>query len=106
MQKTLAELVPKTEAEEEATFVRKARARGFLCRKLNGPSYRGWPDELVVSPQGVVTFIEFKRPGKYKSPSDGLSANQAEIIAKLKAYNARVLVTDSADDALKFVGAL
>ena len=106
MQKTLAELVPKTEAEEEATFVRKARARGFLCRKLNGPSYRGWPDELVVSPQGVVTFIEFKRPGKYKSPSDGLSANQAEVIAKLRNHSCEVLVTDSANDALKFVGAL
>lgn len=106
MQKTLADLVPKTEAEEEATFVRKARARGFLCRKLNGPSYRGWPDELVVSPLGDIKFIEFKRPGKYKDPNDGLSANQAEIIAKLKAHNARVLVTDSADDALKFVGAL
>lgn len=106
MQKTLADLVPKTEAEEEATFVRKARAKGYLCRKLNGEGFRGWPDQMTVSPQGVVTFIEFKRPGKYKSPSDGLSANQAEIIAKLKAHNARVLVTDSADDALKFVGAL
>ncbi len=106
MQKTLADLVPKTEAEEEATFVRKARAKGYLCRKLNGEGFRGWPDQLVISPQGVVTFIEFKRPGKYKSPSDGLSANQAEIIAKLKAHNARVLVTDSADDALKFVGVL
>ena len=30
MQKTLADLVPKTEAEEEATFVRKARAKGYL----------------------------------------------------------------------------
>ena len=106
MQKTLADLVPKTEAEEEATFVRKARARGFLCRKLNGPSYRGWPDELVVSPQGVVTFIEFKRPGKYKDPSDGLSANQAEVIAKLRANSCEVLVTDSANDALRFIGAL
>ena len=105
IEKTLEDLVPKTEAEEEATFVRKARAKGFICRKLNGESHRGWPDELVVSPQGVVTFIEFKRPGKYKSPSDGLSANQAEIIAKLRANNANVLVTDSANEALSLIGA-
>ncbi len=105
MQKTLADLVPKTEAEEEATFVRKARAKGYLCRKLNGEGFRGWPDQLVISPQGVVTFIEFKRPGKYKSPSDGLSANQAETIAKLRANECEVLVTDSANEALKFIGA-
>lgn len=106
MQKTLAELVPKTEAEEEATFVRKARARGFLCRKLNGEGFRGWPDQMTVSPLGNIKFIEFKRPGKYKNPYEGLSANQAEVIAKLRANSCEVLVTDSANDALKFIGAL
>jgi len=106
MQKTLADLVPKTEAEEEATFVRKARAKGYLCRKLNGEGFRGWPDQLVISPLGNIKFIEFKRPGRYKDPNDGLSANQAEIIAKLRANGCEVLVTDSANEALKFIGAL
>ena len=106
MTKTLADLVPKTEAEEEATFVRKARAKGFLCRKLNGEGFRGWPDQLVISPLGVIKFIEFKRPGRYKDPNDGLSANQAEVIAKLRANGCEVLVTDSANEALKFVGAI
>lgn len=105
MTKTLADLVPKTEAEEEATFVRKARAKGFLCRKLNGEGYRGWPDQMTVSPLGNIKFIEFKRPGRYKDPNDGLSANQAEVIAKLRANGCEVLVTDSANEALKFVGA-
>lgn len=106
MTKTLADLVPKTEAEEEATFVRKARAKGYLCRKLNGEGYRGWCDQLVISPLGVIKFIEFKRPGRYKNPNDGLSANQAEIIAKLRANGCEVLVTDSANEALKFVGVI
>lgn len=106
MQKTLAELVPKTEAEEEATFVRKARAKGYMCRKMNGEGYRGWPDQLVISPLGNAKFIEFKRPGKYKNPNDGLSINQAKIIGELRNRGCEVLVTDSADDALKFVGAL
>lgn len=106
MQKTLAELVPKTEAEEEATFVRKARAKGYMCRKMNGEGYRGWPDQLVISPLGNAKFIEFKRPGKYKNPNDGLSINQAWTIGELRNRGCEVLVTDSADDALKFVGAL
>lgn len=105
MTKTLADLVPKTEAEEEATFVRKARAKGYLCRKLNGQGFRGWPDQMTISPFGVVKFIEFKRPGKYKNPNDGLSANQAEVIQKLQMNNVAVLVTDSAKEALEFVGA-
>ena len=106
MQKTLADLVPKTEAEEEATFVRKARAKGYLCRKLNGEGFRGWPDQMTVSPFGSIRFIEFKRPGKYKDPNDGLSVNQAKVIEELRDHGCEVLVTDSADDALKFIGAL
>ena len=106
MQKTLADLVPKTEAEEEATFVRKARARGFLCRKLNGAGFRGWPDQLVISPLGNIRFIEFKRPGKYKDPNDGLSVNQAKVIKELRANECEVLVTDSANEALRFIGVL
>jgi len=104
IEKTLEDLVPKTEAEEENTFTRKARAKGYICRKLNGQGHRGWPDQLVVSPQGRVCFIEFKRPGKYKNVMDGLSANQAEIIAKLSNNQAHVLVTDSAKEALAFIG--
>ena len=106
MQKTLADLVPKTEAEEEATFVRKARAKGYLCRKLNGEGFRGWPDQMTVSPLGNIKFIEFKRPGKYKDPNDGLSVNQAKIIGELRNHSCEVLVTDSSDDALRFIGAL
>lgn len=106
MTKTLADLVPKTEAEEEATFVRKARAKGFLCRKLNGEGFRGWPDQLVISPLGNIRFIEFKRPGKYKNPNDGLSVNQAKIIGELRDHACEVLVTDSANEALRFIGVL
>ncbi len=104
--KTIEDLVPKTEAEEEATFVRKARAKGFLCRKMNGQGYRGWPDQLVEGQYPAHWYIEFKRPGKYKDPNHGLSENQAEIIAKLRARGVPVLVTDSVDEALKFIGAL
>lgn len=95
----------RTEAEEEAHFVRKARAKGFLCRKMNGEGYRGWPDQLIEGQGQSHWYIEFKRPGKYKDPKDGLSANQLEMVTKLRALGKQVLVTDSADEALKFIGA-
>ena len=94
----------RTEAEEEAIFVRKARAKGFLCRKMNGEGYRGWADQLVLGDGDAHWFIEFKRPGKYKDPHDGLSENQAKIIEALRAKGKAVLVTDSAEEALKFIG--
>lgn len=100
----LSEVLMPTETEEENTFKRKARAKGFLIRKMNGAGYRGWPDCLVEGPNAAHFYIEFKRPGKYKNPNDGLSANQIEIIGKLRALNKAVLVTDSADEALRFIG--
>lgn len=94
------------EIDVENTFKRKARAKGYMVRKMNGVGYRGWPDVLVEGRDTEHFYIEFKRPGKYNPPEKGLSANQEEIIAKLKALNKRVLVTDSADEALRFIGAL
>jgi len=100
----LSEILPPTETEEEDTFKRKARAKGFLIRKMNGAGYRGWPDCLVEGPDNGHFYIEFKRPGKYKNPNDGLSKNQVEIITKLRKLGKQVLVTDSADEALRFIG--
>lgn len=105
--RALRNVLSRSEADEENLFVRRAREAGFLCRKLNGESYRGWPDQLVLGKgPGAEWFIEFKKPGKYKDPHDGLTANQTEIIAKLRALDKKVLVTDSAIVALKFIGAI
>lgn len=92
----------KLEADVERAFLRRARAHGFICRKLNGQGYRGWPDVLVEGLRGHW-YIEFKRPGKYKDPNDGLSHNQAEIIGMLRTLKKRVLVTDSAEAAFEFI---
>lgn len=92
------------EIDVENTFKRKARAKGFLCRKMNGQGYRGWPDVLVEGQGDAHFYIEFKRPGEYKDPNDGLSANQLDIITKLRALGKKVLVTDSAEEALAFIG--
>lgn len=92
----------RTEADEENAFVKRARRAGFLCRKMNGDGYKGWPDQLV---EGLNEhwYIEFKRPGRYKDPNAGLSANQAQIIAQLRALGKKVLVTDSAEEAWEFI---
>ncbi len=106
MQKTLADLVPKTEAEEEATFVRKARAKGYLCRKLNGEGFRGWPDQMTVSPLGNIKFIEFKRPGKaagggfYDYPANGKKQLWPELKARFEKADKQIPLEDVRDRIL------
>ena len=89
---------PKLERDIEADFVKKAKQAGWLCRKLNGAGARGWPDQLVCGPSGVVCFIEFKRPGLL----DNLSGNQVRVVSELRALTQHVLVTDSAEEAYEF----
>lgn len=62
-------LKPPLEKTIEQAFVRKAKALGCKCRKLNGLGNRDWPDQLVLIPGGQVLLIEFKRPGEKLRPS-------------------------------------
>jgi hypothetical protein len=34
------------------------------CLKLNVLGRRGWPDRLILAPEGTVMFVEFKRVGE------------------------------------------
>lgn len=60
---------------------------GFLTYKFESPGTRGVPDQIAISPNGVVYFIELKRP-----KGGRLSALQKYQIQKLKANNANVRV--------------
>lgn len=40
-----------------------AEARGFFVRKMSFPSQRGATDRLLLSPNGDILFVEFKRKG-------------------------------------------
>lgn len=48
------------EADFEQKFVRHARTEGCLSLKLEIPSQRDFPDQLVLCPKAKVFFIEFK----------------------------------------------
>lgn len=53
----------KPERVAEARFVREARAKNFITRKMNGLGNASWPDQLVIG-QGFDLYIEFKKVGK------------------------------------------
>ena len=48
----------------EAKVKKYAKKKGCYVRKFNSDNIRGVPDDLFVSPKGIVFFIEFKSPGK------------------------------------------
>lgn len=88
-----------TEADVEATLVRRVKAAGGVAEKFTSPSKRSVPDRLVMLPidnpehRAIVAqyiwFVECKRPGAKPTPK------QAEDHVKRRAMGYRVDVLDS-----------
>ena len=75
-----------------------AKQCGFLVYKFTSPQRRSVPDRLLISPHGVVLFIEFKQTGK--TPTEG----QEREIQRLKDKNVPVFVVDDIDEGKRIVG--
>lgn len=56
-------MISTLEAEIENAFVKYAESRGCYALKLRLDGRNGWPDRTVVGPEGLIMFVEFKRPG-------------------------------------------
>lgn len=88
MRRTLR--APKKEVKAEEAFTRSAKELGCLVRKMNGLGYRDWPDRLVVTPEGLVLWVEFKRAGQDLRPSQQNLREELELRRQpyLLAYSA------------------
>jgi hypothetical protein len=78
------------ESSIEKKVVAYAKAQDVMVRKMNGMSYAGWPDRLMITPSGRHFYIEFKRPGGKLSP------RQEALIGELRARSVVVYVVDDA----------
>lgn len=85
------------ERDIEGTFVKKARALGCMCRKLNGMGHSSWPDQMVLCPGGKVLLIEFKREGEVLRPA------QEELHAEALAIGHQWWWFDNWEDAIILV---
>lgn len=47
----------------EQKLVREVKRRSGLCEKWNSGS-SGWPDRIVLLPDGKIGFVEVKAPGE------------------------------------------
>ena len=76
------------------------KGKGGLFYKFVSPGHAGVPDRIVVTPGGVVWFVEVKTDiGK-------LTALQKNQVTKLTEKGANVRVVYGIDDALAFLAAL
>lgn len=75
----------------EAAIGRYAVSKGCLWWKFTSPMNRSVPDRVVVTPNGVVAFLEIKRGGKEPTPG------QLEKAQNLRDHNALVDWTDNVE---------
>ena len=68
-------------------------ANGGFYWKFVSPSFTGVPDRICLFPNGIIVFVEWKRPGRL----DGLSEKQKKAARLLKQRGFNVLVVDDAD---------
>ncbi len=76
------------EKDIEQRFVRYAKLKGCTAYKFSSPNRRGVPDRMVVGPNGLLFFIEFKAPGRQPS------ALQEREMQRLRDYGFPVYLID------------
>lgn len=77
------------ESAIERRFLKWVKAQGWKALKMQGVGNKGYPDRLVVMPNGLTAFIEFKRLDEEPRPL------QVARIKELKALGHNVGVFDN-----------
>lgn len=82
--------------------VRRLERRGCLCVKMHGSAFssRGFPDLLVIRPDGSTVYLEVKVPGRVDGPArNGMSAAQVGWARRLARQGAPWGLADGPDAA-------
>jgi hypothetical protein len=81
----------------QKNIMRWCKDNGVLCYKVDSTSTTGFPDLVVITPHGLVYFVELK------TPTGLMSEKQKRIHQKMKDNKARVFVVRSLGDFIKLV---
>jgi hypothetical protein len=84
---------------EKAVCKYAAEKHGAYVRKFTSPSHCSVPDRLLLFPNGVVLFIEFKAPGKQPTGA------QVREFERIRAVGQKVIVVDDIEFGKIFVDA-
>lgn len=85
------------EVDVETKACEYAKSIGCWHAKFKSSNNRGVPDRLFITPDGVVFFIEFKKPGKKARKQQRL------VIDDMTDNKAKVFVTDDLAQAKSII---
>lgn len=85
------------EKKIEKYLVQSVEQIGGLCVKFPPLFFRGFPDRIVLLPDGLVVFVELKAPGK--TPR----LIQRKVHRELTALGFRVEVIDTPESVDTFI---
>lgn len=88
---------PQLEKDIEKKIGEFAKQNGCLYLKFTSPSRRAVPDRMIITPMGVIGFLEVKAAGKKPTP-----LQMGEII-KLTKQCCTADWCDNIEDGRKFV---
>jgi len=74
-----------------------AESKGWLTRKWTSPGHAFVPDQIFITPQGKVIFVEFKQEGKKPT------AGQEREHHRLRQQMVAVWVIDSVEKGKEMV---
>lgn len=80
------------ERDIESKVCDYAKDRGCLVYKFTSPARSAVPDRMLISPAGVIWFVEFKREGQKPTPP------QDREHQRLRDYGVMVFVIDNVAD--------
>src|SRR5580765_7258037 len=87
------------ESKTEKDVKKWAEEVGILVVKMNLRGRKGWPDRIFILPNGLVLWVEFKRPGE--QPRD----LQAYVHRELRKRKQLVYVADHVADTISYIKA-
>jgi hypothetical protein len=85
------------EREVEQFLRDKCKEAGLLCWKMQSLSIRGFPDRMVVCPDGRIYFVEVKGDG------GRLSQLQKVVIDRLRSNKCNVFVVTGIESVKAFL---
>lgn len=95
-----------TESRVVASITRALERSDCIVVKMHGSAFSraGFPDLLVIRPDGVTCYLEVKQPGRTDGPAgNGLSALQVRWLRRLQDRGARAGVACTAGEAAAVV---
>lgn len=74
----------------EAALESACKKRNWMCPKTASPGQSGFPDRIVITDEGVVVFVEVKRPNKKPR-----KLQLRNFLIPLRRHNANVVVVST-----------